>query len=55
MSPEEAAACEGEQYVCSLCGFAYTAGTRTIRCAVWHGDGSCCHYTDKRLEAEPLV
>lgn len=41
---------EGEAYTCVRCMKPYIAGSRKLRCAAFHAEGSCCHYTDTPAE-----
>lgn len=45
-------------YDCSICGKRFRSSGfsshATTSCAVLHGPGECCHYTDEEL-AEPIV
>lgn len=47
----------GNDYVCERCGCHFQRGA--LSCLVLHGPNECCHYGDKRLDAnhqrEPVI
>ncbi len=43
-----------EIFECPICTNIYIRGNSNVICCVMHAPGTCCHYTDKKIDKDKL-